>query len=166
MTKEQINKMCDYANKQVKNLSLYVWGGQGERLYDTSLGRLYEMETSKSNVRRIVDLVCKRLDNNFDLSNSLLFDCSGLVCKAMEFAGIVKKGYDNTANGIYKNCKIKDISKVKKGDFVFKINIEGRCTHIGICVDDNQTIIEAKGRDYGVCIGKLSSFDKAGVFNG
>lgn len=166
MTKEQINKMCDYAKEQVANLSLYVWGGQGERLYDTSLGKLYEMETSKNNVRRIVDLVCKRLDNNFDLSKSLLFDCSGLICKAMEYAGVVKKGYDNTANGIYKNSKIKDINKVKKGDFVFKLT-NGKCTHIGICVDtNNQTIIEAKGRDYGVCIGKLSSFDKAGTFNG
>ena len=164
MTKEQINKMCDYAKKQVEALSLYCWSGQGERLYDTSLGKLYEMETSKRNVRRIVDLVCKRLDNNFDLSNALLFDCSGLICKAMEFAGIVKKGYDNTANGIYKNCKIKDINKVKKGDFVFKINIEGRAIHIGLYNGNN--VIEAKGRDYGVCIGKLSSFDKAGTFNG
>lgn len=167
LTKEQINKMCEYAKKQVSNLSLYVWGGQGERLYDTTLGKLYEMERSKSNVRRIVDLVCKQLDNNFDLSNALLFDCSGLVCKAMEYAGIVKKGYDNTANGIYKNCKIKDINKVKRGDFVFRINTEKRCVHIGICVDtDNKIIIEAKGRDYGVCIGKLSSFDKAGTWNG
>ena len=164
MTKEQINKMCDYAKKQVEALSLYCWSGQGERLYDTSLGKLYEMETSKRNVRRIVDLVCKRLDNNFDLSNALLFDCSGLICKAMEFAGIVKKGYDNTSNGIYKNCKIKDINKVKKGDFVFKINIEGRAIHIGLYNGNN--VIEAKGRDYGVCIGKLSSFDKAGTFNG
>ena len=164
MTKAQINKMCEFAKEQVSNFSCYAWGFQGERLYDTTLGKLYEMETSKNNVRRIVDLVCKRIDSNINMEHSRLYDCSGLVCKAMEYADIVKKGYDNTADGIYRNCTKKNISDIKKGDFLFKVNDNGKATHIGIY--NGKNVIEAKGRDYGVCIGKVSDFNKAGVFNG
>jgi cell wall-associated NlpC family hydrolase len=101
------------------------------------------------------------------MSRAKCFDCSGLIVYYLIKMGLLK--YDTTADGIWKKCKEKKLSKVKKGDFVFKVNSSGTATHIGCVVDDNKSVVEAYGRDKGVIIatiGKGSNWNKAGVFNG
>ena len=81
--------------------------------------------------------------------------------------GLLK--YDTTADGLYKKCTKKYLANIKKGDFVFKVNSDGKATHIGYVVNDNKAIVEAYGRDKGVILatlGKGSDFNKAGTFNG
>lgn len=167
MTKEQIKEFCDYLMEQVNNHSIYVWGGQGELLYETPLETLAKMETSKTNFRRVCDLVNRSIQRGIDISLARLFDCSGLGTYKLIQMGLLK--YDTTADGLYKKCTKKALANIKKGDFVFKVDSNGKATHIGYVVNDNKAIVEAYGRDKGVImatLGKGSNFTKAGTFNG
>ena len=167
LTIEQINEFVKYLNKQVDNNSIYVWGGQGELLETLTLAKLGKMETSKTNFKRVVAMVNSLIQRDKNISNSRCFDCSGLGTFKLLEMGLIKS--DMTADGLYKKCTKKDINKIKKGDFVFKVNAEGKATHIGYVVDNDKDIVEAYGRDLGVIKRKLyegSHFNKAGTFNG
>lgn len=168
MTKEQISELVKYAKTEAKNNSIYVWGGQGEKLYNLTLDKLIKMETSMSNVQRITNLVNSYIQRGVDISKAKCFDCSGLITYKLIAMGVLKS--DTTADGLYKKCSKKDISDVKKGDFVFKVDSSGKATHVGIVVDNDKTVVEAYGRDLGVISNKLrqgaSNFTKAGTFNG
>ena len=167
MTKEQINEFVKYLNKQVDNNSIYVWGGQGEELVNLPLAKLAKMETSKENFNRVVGLVNSLVQRNISISKARCFDCSGLGTYKLLEMGLLKS--DTTADGLYRKCEKKDIKNIQKGDFVFKVNKDGKATHIGYVVDNDKNIVEAYGRDLGVIKRKLhqgSAFNKAGVFNG
>ena len=179
MTKEQIKEFCKYLLKQVKNYSIYVWGGQGELLMETPLVKIKAMETGNTNFKRVVKLVNTHVQCDRDLSASRLFDCSGLGVYWLLKNGIIHS--DMTADTMYSKCTKKSLDKIKKGDWVFKVTTkqskdrDGRpitveyATHIGYVVDDDKTIVEAYGRDKGVISAKLgngSAFNKAGTFNG
>lgn len=165
MTKEQINEFCDYLITQVNNHSIYVWSGQGELLYETPLETLSKMETSKTNFRRVCDLVNRSIQRGIDLSLARLFDCSGLGTYKLLQMKVISS--DMTADGLYRKCKKKSIKDIKKGDMVFKLNSNGRATHIGYVVDNDFGIVEAYGRDKGVVYNILnkgsSNFTKAGT---
>ena len=168
MTTKQIDEFVEYLLNQVKNNSIYVWGGQGELLMETTLATLKKMETGTTNFKRVVRLVNSLIQSDKSIQYSRLFDCSGLGTYKLLQMGLLKS--DTTANGLYKMCTKKSIRKIKKGDFVFKVDSTGKATHIGYVVDDDNTIVEAYGRDKGVVKNKLgkgsSAFTEAGVFNG
>ena len=58
--------------------------------------------------------------------------------------------YDHSAHGLYKKCTKITKAQLRPGDFVFRVNSSGKATHIGYIVDGARTVIEAKGRSYGV----------------
>lgn len=167
MTKAEINSFCEYLNEQVNNHSIYVWGGQGEFVILKTLKDIERMENSKTNFRRVCNLVNSLIQRGVDISRSRMFDCSGLgVFWLLEMKLI---NHDMTANDMFKKCTEKPLNKIKKGDWVFKVNAEGKATHIGYVVDDSKSIVEAYGRDKGVIKAKLgngSQFNRAGTFNG
>lgn len=180
MTKEQINEFCKYLENQVKNNSIYVWGGQGELVMATPLCTLKNMETSNTNYKRVVKLVNNLIQCDKSLQHARMFDCSGLGTFWLVNEHILTS--DTTADGLYKKCTLKPISNIKKGDFVFKVTTTTvkddktgtvkevkKATHIGYVVDNDKSIIEAYGRDKGVVKNKLykgsSQFTEAGVLN-
>lgn len=78
-----------------------------------------------------------------------------VVVSCIDISGICSS--DMNANGLKGKCKKIAKNELKAGDFVFKVNSEGRATHVGYVVDDVPNVIEARGRDYGVVKGKLDS---------
>ena len=145
MTK--IEKAIKYARAQLTRLSPYVWGGQGEKLSKLTVLKLCAMEDTADNAARVIKFIYKNKGKATKLSK--IYDCSGFVICCLIYAGLLKKGYDDTANGLMNHFKIAISPAARKpGDLVFKVK-NGHAYHVGIMIDAD-TVAEAKGRDYGV----------------
>ena len=142
---------------EVKNNSIYVWGGQGEKTESLSVKIIEVMENSNhTNVKRILKHIA---DIYPDSNKSRAFDCSGLVTYHLIKLGVLKN--DTTANGLYKWCKPITKKELKSGDLVFKVT-EGKAVHVAVFIGDNK-LVESVGRDDGVKNTELSSkFNKYG----
>lgn len=156
MTKQ--DKTIYYAQRQVINHSAYVWGGQGQKLRKVTVEKLAEMETSASNVAVVMQYIYAHL-KEFN-AKTKIFDCSGLVICALIYAGLLKKGYDTTADGLMHLYP--KVTAAQAGDLVFKVDSTGHAYHVGI-LQDAQTVIECKGRSYGVVYSKYGSKWNAAV---
>lgn len=150
----KVDKMIYYAEKQVHHNDPYIWSGQGEKLKSLTVLKLCEMETSAENAQRVIEYIYNNRVN-FD-SKTKVFDCSGLVCKALAYAGFVKSSFDSTANDLYLKYDKVPIGKRQRGDLIFKFNKAMIAIHVGIVFDDTY-VIEAKGRDYGVVKSKIDN---------
>lgn len=141
-----LKEFLNYLENEVKNGSIYVWGGQGQRATDALIDKL---ETNAANKKTAKALLKKRIKAGY--KNVKAFDCSGLVTKAMDDTGIMKKGFDTTADGLKKHY-VKSLKRweLKPGDLVFRVNSAGKAYHVGVVVDWDLNIIEARGRAYGV----------------
>lgn len=126
------------------NKGIYLWGGQNVQLKNLSEAYIERHETSTANAKRVIKLWKQRQDVYPD---AYAVDCSGLLMHYLQNV----KGVcgDKTADGIYKICTPITKSEAKKGDFVFK-GTSSKKSHIGYIIDNNGTIVSAKGRDYGV----------------
>lgn len=133
------------------NIGIYVLGGQGELLKDIDSAWIKRKEDSESNYKKAYEMYLKRKD----IKGARAFDCSGLVCWALCECGAKPKGFDTTANGLYKSYTTA-ISKhdLRDGDLCFKVK-DGKAHHVGIFI--NGQIVEAKGRAYGVVSSSVSS---------
>lgn len=152
----KLERFIELLENEVKNGSIYVWGGQGQAATETIINKL---ETSEENKNRAKALLKKRIKAGCKLMRA--FDCSGLVTKLMEEAGIESKGFDTTAQGLRKNyCDSIRRADLKPGDLVFRKNTL-KTYHVGVVVDDKLNVIEAKGRDYGVVKRGLEDWGKA-----
>ena len=138
--------------------SIYAWGGQGELTKTTAnIKTLESMETSKNNVKRILNHLAKIYPIP---DNSRMFDCSGLITFHLIKLKLLK--YDTTADGLYKKCKSIKKNELLPGDLVFKVNANNKAVHVAM-YDGNNYIIEAYGRDEGVIKTQLTSkFNKYG----
>lgn len=150
----KVDKMIYYAEQQAHHNDPYIWGGQGEKLKTLTVLKLCEMETSAENAQRVIEYVYKNRVN-FD-NKTKVYDCSGLVCKALEYAGIVKSGFDTTANELYLKFDKVPIGNRRRGDLIYKFNKAMIATHVGIVYGESY-VIEAKGRDYGVVMSKIDN---------
>lgn len=141
-----LKEFLNYLENEVKNGSIYVWGGQGQRATDALIDKL---ETNAANKKTAKALLKKRIKAGY--KNVKAFDCSGLVTKAMDDTGIMKKGFDTTADGLKKHY-VKSLKRweLKPGDLVFRVDSAGKAYHVGVVVDWDLNIIEARGRVYGV----------------
>ena len=149
----KLDKALYFARKQVEHSSPYVWGGQGEKLAKLTAPRLAQMETSADNAARVIKFIYSHL-KLFD-KHTKIFDCSGLICCALIYAGVLPKGSDYTAAGLYdKFNKIMFVAR-RAGDLIYKLDSSGNVTHVGICISDSE-VIEAKGRDYGCIISQIN----------
>ena len=148
LKKNNLKNFIDYLNTQVDNHSIYVWGAQGQTGDAITEAWIRSRETSESNAKRAIAFWHKQVDAGF--GNVLrAFDCSGLgMFWLQNISGILR--YDLSAHGLYNKCGRIDRSQLRVGDFVFKLNSAGRATHVGYVVDTSLTVIEARGRDYGV----------------
>lgn len=152
-----LREFLDYLENEVKNGSIYVWGGQGQKASEALIDRL---ETSEANKRTAKALLKKRIKAGY--KDIKAFDCSGLVTKAMDETGIMKKGFDTTADGLKKHY-VRSLKRweLKPGDLVFRVNGTGKAYHVGVVVDWDNDVIEARGRAYGVVKRALNASGKS-----
>ena len=149
----KLDKTLYFARKQVEHVSPYVWGGQGEKLAKLTAPRLAQMETSADNAARVIKFIFNHL-KLFD-KHTKIFDCSGLICCALIYAGVLPKGSDYTAAGLYDKFNKILFAARRAGDLIYKLDSNGNVTHVGICISDTE-VIEMKGRDYGAVISTIT----------
>lgn len=149
-----LNEFIAYLEEQVKNGSIYIWGGQGQTASEDFIKK-YEDGTHEANALK---LYRKRIAEGYKPENIKCFDCSGLGVYWLYNLKKILPG-DRNANGLMGNCTLIQKSHLKKGDFVFKRYTTGtkRAYHIGYVVDDQLNVVEAQGRAYGVVKRKLSA---------
>lgn len=159
-----LQEFLDYLEEQVNNGSIYVWGAQGQGSETISESWIRRMETSQNNADRAIALWKRRMAEG---KNALrAFDCSGLIVYFFQnLKGVL--GYDTTANGLKGMCGQLAKEQLLPGDFVFRVYTsganKGTAYHVGVVVDAEKNIIEAKGRDDGVVKRPLNA--EAGYWN-
>lgn len=154
-------KFVKLAREEIKNNSLYLWGGQGESVEKTTPEKIQKMETSQGNAARILKLLSAKLTAGCNMKKAKYFDCSGLVVDLLQRMELIKDDY--TADGIYKElCEPVKLSDLKKGDLCF-IDQNGKKVHVGIWDKEYNQVIEAAGRDLGV-VGRGMNKNKWNAF--
>lgn len=163
MAKNNKNDFIQYLIKEAQNKSLYVWGGQGEYLARQTLPNIRAMETSDANMIRVLNRISELYRQGLDMNKVRMFDCSGLGVNFFLSRKLIKS--DTTADGLMRMCERVNLSEVVPGDLVFVVNTHGVATHVGYVVDAKGTVVEARGRDYGVqkyAKGTGSKWNRAG----
>ena len=145
-----VDQFIEYLQEQVGQP--YVWGGQHTKLTPENYVRIIERKEAgrggysdgTSYAQAAIDF-CKR---KFDAGASVLYayDCSGLGCYWLYNLAHLYK-CDVNANTMMGRCMLKD-EPPKRGWWVFRLSGQ-RASHIGYMIDD-EYLIEAKGRKYGV----------------
>ena len=142
----------EYLEEQVKNGSIYVWGGQGQDHGVISESWIRRMETSEKNAERAIKFWKKRVaEGKGEVLRA--FDCSGLIMYYLQNQiGLI--GYDTNTVGLKGLSEKIQKSQLLPGDFVFRLYTsgakKGEVYHVGVVVDEQKNVIEAKGRDDGV----------------
>ena len=159
-----LQEFLNYLEEQKTSGSIYVWGAQGQGVETISESWIRRMETSRNNADRAIALWKKRKAEGKTALRA--FDCSGLIMYFFQnLKGILKS--DINAHGLKGMCGQISQSQLLPGDFVFRVYTsganKGRIYHVGVVVDAEKNIIEAKGRDYGVVKRPLNA--EAGYWN-
>ena len=142
-----LNDFISYLEDEVKRGSIYVLGGQGQRGAQITEQWIKSREKDERNAERAIKYWKKQLAAGYNDLGA--FDCSGLgMYYLCDLTGLLPA--DLTANGMKGKCTGITRQQVCRGDWVFIVT-DGRATHVGYVVDDAKTVIEARGRDYGVC---------------
>ena len=142
-----------YLREQADNDSIYVWGAQGQGAPIINEVWIRARETSDRNAQRAIDFWKKQVALGY--GNILrAFDCSGLI---MYYFMSIKPvfTYDMSANGLSRKCAPLQRASLLPGDFVFREDKSGRVYHVGVVLDLNGNVIEARSRDTGVVIRPL-----------
>ena len=159
-----LQEFLNYLEEQRNSGSIYVWGAQGQGGETISEAWIRRMETSRNNADRAIALWKRRKAEGKDALRA--FDCSGLIVYFFQnLKGVLKS--DTTANGLKGMCGQVPQAQLLPGDFVFRVYTsgtnKGKAYHVGVVVDAEKNIIEAKGRDDGVVKRPLNA--EAGYWN-
>lgn len=159
-----LQEFLNYLEEQENNGSIYVWGAQGQGGDIISEAWIRRMETSRNNVDRAIALWKKRKAEGKTALRA--FDCSGLIVYFFQnLKGALKS--DTNAHGLKGMCGQISQSQLLPGDFVFRVYTsganKGKAYHVGVVVDEEKNVIEAKGRDDGVVKRPLNA--EAGYWN-
>lgn len=119
----------------------YLWGGNGETLYD--IVAKYASGKSQSDEKTVKMLGFMK---DHGIKDTQFFDCSGLGVKWL--LDHDKIDYDMTAAGLYRKCTPITEKEVATGCWCFLKNSTG-IYHIGYLVDDN-TVVHAFNQEKGV----------------
>jgi hypothetical protein len=141
------SEFISYLKKQKENHSIYAWSGQGQDHNTISEAWIRKMETSTQNANRAIAYWVKQVAAGFG-KVLRAFDCSGLGVYWLLSNGLIDR--DRTAEDLRQLCD--KVSVAKPGDLVFRLRSNGTAFHIGYVVDSELNVIEAKGRDDGVCM--------------
>lgn len=126
----------------------YMWGGQGETLYDIVVKYAKGKSQSEEKTVKMLGFM-----EDHGIKDTQFFDCSGLAVKWLLEHNKIKS--DMTAAGLYRLCTpIKD-SEVEEGCWCFLKNSTG-IYHIGYLVDKN-TVVHAFNQEKGVIMEKRTA---------
>ena len=158
-----LKEFIDYLTDQIGQP--YLWGGQHTKLTPDNYVRVIEKKEAgrggypdgTSYAQAVIDF-CKK---KFDAGASVLYayDCSGLgVYWLLSVAHLWKA--DANANTMMHRCMDLDTAgPPAKGWWVFRLDdSKKRAVHIGYMID-NEYLIEAAGRKYGVVKTKFRAHD-------
>jgi hypothetical protein len=140
-----LNEFISYLNDQVGQP--YLWGGQHTKLTPENYKSVIARREEKPENRRLVEAFCEK---KFAEGETVLYayDCSGLGVYWLYNFKHLWPG-DVNANTMMSRCVDLDTPEPpERGWWVFKLSGK-RATHIGYMID-NEYLIEAKGRKYGV----------------
>lgn len=145
-----VNDFIAYLKEQVGEP--YLWGGQHTKLTPENYVRIIEKEEAgrggykdgTSYARAAIDFCRKKFDEGAAVLYA--YDCSGLGCWWLCNLTHLYKG-DVNANTMMGRCLLKS-ERPKRGWWVFRLDGK-RASHIGYMIDD-EYLVEAKGRKYGV----------------
>lgn len=163
MLNEFYNYCKQFYGENRSIVGIYVSGGQGEQAPKLCDKWITSMEQDARNRQRALDAYHKALKNLKPGQTIRAFDCSGLIMYFLQN----QKGIsdDRTARGIYSTlCRPIQQDMLYPGDLVFRADESGKIVHCGIVlakfddVENMYTILESKGRDYGV----VQTFFRAG----
>ena len=154
-----VKGFIDYLKAQVGQP--YLWGGQHTRLTPENYVRIIEKKEADRGgykggptyAEAAIDF-CKR---KFQEGATVLYayDCSGLGCYWLcNLAHLYR--CDVNANTMMNRCALQE-KPPQRGWWVFRLN-GSRASHIGYMIDD-QYLIEARGRKYGVVKTKYRARD-------
>lgn len=147
----KLDEFITYLQEQIGQP--YVWGGQHTRLRPSDYERIISRKEEDSKHEADAIAFCKK---KFDEGASVLYahDCSGLGMYFLQNREHLY-GYDMSANSMMRKCDIVQ-GAPKRGYWLFRVS-NGRASHIGYMIDDEQ-VIHAKGRKYGVVKEKYRSY--------
>lgn len=160
-----LDEVLSYLESKFNNHCAYLWGGSGQIVGKTTVDEIKKAESTSSsksadvieNIKKVLDFIGKMIEKGYDLNKSQYFDCSGLIIDALNhfklFIG------DATANTLYDLGRSINIKNAKRGDLVFK-GTDKKKDHVGMVITKN-TVIECKGRAYGVVISDISEWKYA-----
>lgn len=161
-----LNEFLSYLEAEVQNHSIYVIGAQGQRGAEVTEAWIRKRESVAKNAERAVAYWKKQCAQGYEGVLGA-FDCSGLGMYWLQNQKQLYKS-DMTANGMKHKCTQMDKAQLRKGDWVFILDDTGKATHIGYIVDADLNVIEARGRDYGVCKAPISNrwnwYGRPGIF--
>ena len=129
-------KVVEYFENLYKNKAIYLWGANSEIITKTLTDKLYKTFKSATYTKKYYDNKLK------EGIGKIGADCSGA------FKPI--SGFDTTAQGYYDKCKTKGkIGQLQlaKVCLVFKRNLVGRMTHIGLYCGNGYTIEMKSSKD-------------------
>lgn len=126
----------------------YLWGGQGETLFDMVRKYCATKSQSNSSTEKMINFLKRKgvVDKEF-------YDCSGLGVKFLLDYGALK--HDTTADGLYRKCVLINEEDVRAGDWAFFLD-GARAYHIGYMVTDDM-VVHALDQEVGVVKEKLSA---------
>lgn len=151
-----LNEFIAYLEEQVKNHSIYIWGGQGQQ-YPTLTEEWIKKKESGTNLTKALKTYKAAVAAGKE-KLCRAFDCSGLGMYWLYNLNKVIKS-DKTAHGMMGECTMIQKSHVKKGCWLFRVytsgSKKGRAYHVGYMVSDTK-FIEARGRAWGVVERRLA----------
>lgn len=72
------------------------------------------------------------------------FDCSGLIVEGLKIVGILKDHDDLSADTMLQKWADKIVDRPERGCLVFRLDVEHKATHVGVCLD-SEFFIAAEG---------------------
>ena len=139
-----LTEFIEYLEDQLEQP--YCWGCQHTELTpDNYVEVITKKESSEKYRQQAIDYCDNLWENGWEVAYA--YDCSGLGMYWLQnLMHIYEK--DMSANSMKGCCELVT-SAPKRGYWVFRCDSSGKATHIGYMIDD-ETLIEAKGRAYGV----------------
>lgn len=143
------DEFIEYLEEQVGQP--YLCGGQHTKLTPDNYISVITRKESDPTYRQQAITYC---EEKFEHGATVLYgyDCSGLGMYWLENVKHIYKT-DMNANSMWGKCT--EVIELKRGYWVFRFS-DGKATHIGYMVSDNE-VIHAKGRRFGVCRERYSS---------
>lgn len=156
MKQGNLEDFISYLLGEVENHSIYVWGAQGQG--DPTIKEYWiRQREAKTGGERVggkyvtyADIAVAKWKEECEAGYKErlhAFDCSGLVVNYLLSNDLVS--CDHTANGLMKSYTDCTDHDPKKGMWLFRVDSNGKATHIGVMVSDTECV-HAKGRLYGV----------------